>query len=154
VKSQKKNGINSSRFFEECDLCAGFCKMPINIKRTKMTYILSAVISSHFLIPEQNEKELTLFKIFCQAVGFIYNELHNSYIKNVSNALTKSSSDVLNWGPYTSQNVSHEAGNEPILPHRPTENPSKSYIYIFILFNTPVFTLSLIMWVSGVTNCV
>jgi hypothetical protein len=37
--------------------------------------------------------------------------------KIFSNALTTFRSVVLNWGPYTLQNVPREAGNESIFPH-------------------------------------
>jgi hypothetical protein len=45
-------------------------------------------------------------------VGYIYSELYKGSIKNVFKALTTSSSVVSNQGPYTLQNISHEAGNE------------------------------------------
>jgi hypothetical protein len=67
---------------------------------------------SHFLALKQYVKGLTYFKISCWAymsVSFTMS-CGNSYIKNDF----KCTSNIqLNWGPYTSQDVSCEAGNGP-----------------------------------------
>jgi hypothetical protein len=69
-------------------------------KENQNMYISSTVTSPHFLILEQNVEGLALQNMLSVCVGFIYNELHKSYIRTVFKYPHYISSAVLNWGSY------------------------------------------------------
>jgi hypothetical protein len=129
------------------------CTMPITINRAKIMYISSTVTSSHFLILQQNVKGLILFKISCWAYQLVLSTMSctRAISRMFSNAFTTSNSAVLNLGPYTSQNVFREAGNEPIFYNT---NLFDTPLNPKFMFSSWCSSLPLIMWVPGVTNCV
>jgi hypothetical protein len=89
------------------------------------------------------------FKISCWAYVFVSSTIGciKPIQKIISNAHITFSSAMLNWGPYTPQNVSPQMGNDPIFCNKNVFGTSPNPMFVFFfLFTTTTITNHMASW--------